>query len=254
MNILLMVLTLLILLLGVRMVMANIQITEKENQLLHSYQLSMQGFYTSIQDKLEATRRYRHDLAKRIQTLEMILEQQEGKASNLEKYRQELIKNYDMLRTQEYSKNQVVDAVLALKKQQCAEKQIDLQMLIERESFSWIKDEDMVALLFNLLDNAVEACERIVDTGERRIRFSMGQTGEQIQMELSNSVPKLEKVVFKTSKPSKEEHGMGTLIIQDVINKYHGTKEVRHDREKHMFCEKITLDKAEEKQLGEKSI
>ena len=46
-----------------------------ENQLKEAYLLSMQEFYEVIQSQLKAVRRYRHDLAGHIQTLEWILKQ-----------------------------------------------------------------------------------------------------------------------------------------------------------------------------------
>ena len=37
---------------------------EQENRLMQSYMASMEEFYSGIQSRIEATRRYRHDLAK----------------------------------------------------------------------------------------------------------------------------------------------------------------------------------------------
>ena len=46
---------------------------EQENRLMQSYMASMEEFYSGIQSRIEATRKYRHDLAKHIQTLEALL-------------------------------------------------------------------------------------------------------------------------------------------------------------------------------------
>ena len=52
---------------------------EQENRVMQSYMVSMEEFYTGIQSRIEATRKYRHDLAKHIQTLEALLEQQKNR-------------------------------------------------------------------------------------------------------------------------------------------------------------------------------
>ena len=39
---------------------------EEENQLVQAYMVTLQSFYQMLQDRIEVTRRYRHDLAKRI--------------------------------------------------------------------------------------------------------------------------------------------------------------------------------------------
>ena len=60
---------------------------EKEaerNQLIQSYMVTLQGFYQAIQSQIDMTRKFRHDLAKHIQTLEELMEEQNG--SELRKY------------------------------------------------------------------------------------------------------------------------------------------------------------------------
>lgn len=51
---------------------------EEENQLVQAYMVTLQSFYQMLQDRIEVTRRYRHDLAKHIQTLEVLMAE-EGK-------------------------------------------------------------------------------------------------------------------------------------------------------------------------------
>ena len=67
---------------------------EQENRVIQSYMASMEDFYTGIQSRIEATRKYRHDLAKHIQTLEALLGQQKD-AQEMAKYMMNLKKRYD---------------------------------------------------------------------------------------------------------------------------------------------------------------
>ena len=54
----------------------------RENQMMQSYLVSMESFYHMIQNRIEATRRYRHDLAKHIQTLEVMIQQENKEEMN----------------------------------------------------------------------------------------------------------------------------------------------------------------------------
>lgn len=67
---------------------------EQENRVMQSYMVSMEEFYTGIQSRIEATRKYRHDLAKHIQTLEALLEQQKN-GQEMADYMMNLKKRYD---------------------------------------------------------------------------------------------------------------------------------------------------------------
>ena len=46
---------------------------ERENHMLEAYMESLENFCNEMQQKIEATRRYRHDLKGYIQTLETLL-------------------------------------------------------------------------------------------------------------------------------------------------------------------------------------
>lgn len=213
---------------------------EQENHLMQMYMLSMQEFYSAIQNRIEATRRYRHDLAKHIQTLERLLEQH-GEAQEMQEYMEDLQGRYSELKKEEYCTDEIVNSIISIKKQQCKEKLIPLEIQIEDTYYGEVREVDMVGLLHNLLDNAVEANERIGEPEQRGITFSMGRKEESIWIEVSNRICPGEKITFKTKKEEKDEHGIGTKIIESLVVKYNGKKEITIDEKEHIFCKKITL-------------
>ena len=83
--------TLLLLFNGLRM-----KILEKENRLLSAYMDSAEEFYQGIQKRVEASRGYRHDLAKHIQTLETLLASQDEE-NEVRAYMEGLKKEYAKL-------------------------------------------------------------------------------------------------------------------------------------------------------------
>ncbi len=193
---------------------------EEENRLMQAYMNSIQESYASIQDKIEAVRKYRHDLAKHIQTLEGILEQA------------------DSIR---YCRNEVVNSILSEKARQCANKKIPFEAQVEDEDYSGIREIDMAGILHNLLDNAIEADARIPSGAKRGVFVVMKKAADQISIEVSNQICPGEKVTFETTKEKKEEHGIGTKIIDELVEKYHGKKVSAVDVEKSQVLQKVEL-------------
>lgn len=213
---------------------------EQENRLMQSYMDSMQEFYAAIQDRIEATRRYRHDLARHIQTLESLLGTA-NKDEDIMECMDELRGKYDELKKQEYCCDEIINSVLTIKKQQCREKNVPFEIHTEDGNYTGIQEVDMVGLLHNLLDNALEANERIPENGKRGIRFAMGKRDGEIWIETENYIRPGEVVTMKTWKEEKEEHGIGTRIIDSLVEKYHGRKEIFVDQDNHLFTKKIYL-------------
>ena len=214
---------------------------EQENRVIQSYMASMEDFYTGIQSRIEATRKYRHDLAKHIQTLEALLGQQKD-AQEMAKYMMNLKKRYDTLKKQEYCSDEFVNIILRIKQEQCESKGIPLIIEVGDSIYNIIEEVDMVALLHNLLDNAIEAQERIPDKQEKGIWFSMRRDGKKLFIYMKNFVRKGEKVTFRTKKSRWEEHGIGTKIIQNLTIKYHGTITFKTDEDAGVFAESIVLN------------
>lgn len=187
---------------------------EQENEWTQSYMDAMQEFYLGIQEGIEATRKYRHDLAKHIQTMETLL-----KGQNLDyayEYRDNL-------------------------KEQCCEKKIALEIEVEDTIYNEIEEADLVSVLHNLLDNAIEANERIFKEEERGIWFGMKKESDHIVIEMKNRIIRGEKITFQTHKARKEEHGIGTKIIEMLVKKYHGTRTWQVQEEQLIFEDRIEL-------------
>lgn len=120
--------------------------------------------------------------------------------------------------------NPVVDVVINQKYQQAQEEGIPMVMILDELSTIPIEDKDMVILLSNLLNNAIEACRKL-DVKDRIIKFKFVQDKEQIIISIKNPIKKQPLIVdnqIKTTKDNEEEHGIGLYNIEEVIKKYRG--------------------------------
>mgnify|MGYP002802559938 FL=1 len=227
--------TLLLLFNGLRM-----KILEKENRLLSAYMDSAEEFYQEIQKRVEASRRYRHDLAKHIQTLETLLASQDEE-NEVRAYMEGLKKEYAKLKKKKFCRDEILESILDMKAEQCRELEIPIEIFVEDRFYTEIEEADMVGLLCNLLDNAIEANERCTKEERKGIWFRMEKEEEKIKIEIENCISSEEEFNFITKKSKKNEHGIGTKIIMDLVEKYHGTRIIKEDRQKKIITDRIFL-------------
>ena len=99
---------------------------------------------------------------------------------------------------------------------------------------------DWCALLGNLWDNAIEACEHVEEG--RWIRFALQQIGNAVVVHMHNScyMKKLQKQNnLLTIKKEKRTHGIGMRSMYYVVNKYHGA--FYWECENYIFTVQLTL-------------
>ncbi len=104
---------------------------------------------------------------------------------------------------------------------------MELEMTCEGhiERIGAIDETDMCILVSNILDNALEACQK-VETGAKRIGIHMGYSGNRIYIRVDNStlIKQLERNALMTSdKNSNGEHGIGMRNIAAIVDKYGGS-------------------------------
>lgn len=118
----------------------------------------------------------------------------------------------------------VVNTVLNQKYLRAQEKGIALVMEVNDLSKLLMSREDIVTLLVNLLDNAIEACEKLKES--KVIQFKMILEEGELTISVRNPVKTPVKVKGKripTTKKEKNGHGLGILNINKVIEKNQGT-------------------------------
>lgn len=213
---------------------------ERENEILQSYMHTVEEFYQGIQSRIEASRRYRHDLTKHIQTLETLLENQKS-SEEIQVYMEGLKDAYEELKRQQFCRDEIVETILCIKNMQCEEEKIPAEIHVEDCLYREVEEADMVKLLYNLLDNAIEANQRIKEGETRGIRFSMEKRGEKILIEIENYISSEEEFSFATKKDKKADHGIGNEIISSLVDKYHGIRNTEIDKKNNLVTDKILL-------------
>ena len=92
----------------------------------------------------------------------------------------------------------------------------------------------------NLLDNAIEATEKVTEADKRVIQMIVEKKADKLKIYMQNPMQLKESFSFHTSKIDKENHGIGNTIITKIINKYHGERKTEVDEVNKLFKDRIS--------------
>ena len=100
-----------------------------------------------------------------------------------------------------------------------------------------MKDEDVVTILSNLLNNAIEACEKCDDKKIIKLKFVNEDGVVIISVKNTFNHPVCyENGEIKSSKVARtEEHGIGIKNIIEVIEKYNGSYIIEDSKNEFYF-------------------
>lgn len=195
-----------------------LQIKEKEYE-------NQQIYFNHIQDVIQTLRAQRHDFNNYISTIYGLIQLE--KLEEAKKYILNLSKDVSDLNEIVNVQHPVVGAVLNMKKEKAARSKIDFIADIDIPSQLPFDFVDMSTILGNLLDNAIEACEKISNT-YTKIQTQIYIKDSYMIIKIENS--KNNKIVlsdnkligYVTTKLDKENHGLGLKNVMKAVSKYDG--------------------------------
>lgn len=139
----------------------------------------------------------------------------------------------------DYTKSVVVNQVLAGKEERCRKEGISFAVEALEFAPGAVEEKDFVILLFNILDNAIEECEKLEDTKERRIYLHMQGDSQGVWVTCENTAKKEKaKRLGLITRKEGSYHGSGMGIIRDLVKKYGG--QLSYERKEESFFLEIS--------------
>lgn len=204
-----------------------IRILEKEAQvqrlqMLHERTQNQMDMYGSMKKQYERQRRYLHDYKNQLDCIRGMLGagQTEEAMAYITGLTGSIRQNVMYVNTN----HAAVNVVLNQKYQDACEKGIVMTMAANDLSKTSVSEEDIVTLLVNLLDNAIEACEKLENGRVIQCKIVL-EDGELI-ISIRNPVKEPVQIRGKrivTGKRDKSRHGIGLLNVDEVVRKNGGT-------------------------------
>lgn len=141
-----------------------------------------------------------------------------------------------------FCKNHVVNNVLCAYVSRAQRENIEVSSDICLGETTEISDYDLVSILANVLENAVNACGR--ETGERRLDISLWQKASKLIFICKNTCTM--DVKFKKGIPRGQERvGVGIGSVRSCADKYDGS--VNFSVEDGVFTSRVILNNVERK-------
>ncbi len=189
---------------------------EQETRLLKQ-QISIQAEnYSALKNNYSAQRKATHEFERHIQVLRDLLDQKEYDSAN--KYVRALQANRALRLFCIHSNNPVIDVVLNQKHQFAQENGITMRVQVNDLSSVPYQTDELVVLLSNLLDNAIEACLRI--DGQQEILCSiLEEDGVYISIRNTSEPVAIVNGEIATSKPNAAEHGFGIPAVKYILER-----------------------------------
>ena len=215
-------------------------IAEKNYSLLQKQLELQEESLKTLERKYDETAKIRHDFKNYISCALKMLE--EGNDKELTNYLEDLSeKKINEITSYVATKRAILGAVINSKLSQAKNNGIEMQCYILSELEN-IPDIDIGILLANIIDNALEACEKN-DADSEVILKTWSEAG-YYSIELTNTVEKdvlAENPKLITSKEKSEFHGVGLKSVKDIVNKYDGM--ISFDQKGNVFRVFISLVK-----------
>ena len=221
-------------------------ILKRENKLqeerIYRIQVKNQiGMYRSISENFDKQKKMTHEYKNQIMCIDSLIKKKkyDSLESFVNKISGQISKELDFICTN----NVIVDAVLNTKYQEIRDKGIVFVFKINDLSSLNISDEDVVVIMSNLLNNAIEACEKC--RGDKIIKLKIVIEDNNAIISVKNTYENAviyENGEIQTTKIlDTDEHGIGIKNIAETIRKYGGSYVIQNDEREFYFSIMIPL-------------
>ena len=185
-------------------------------------------YLTEIQTLITSVSSLRHDVNNHILVLHGLL--QLGESEKALQYVSTLSKEVKRIESFQFDIGHPGLSILLQTKKLAAENQrIDMHMTLSQDSFEHIKTTDLIIILSNLIDNAMDATMELPEK-ERKISIECAVNDGQYLFKVTNTGPKIKDStnVFKQGYSTKKGQqgkvrGQGLFIVKEVVSKYNGS-------------------------------
>jgi hypothetical protein len=216
---------------------------EKAKAEFVNEKLDMQyKYYLMVKDSQEKMKRVYHDMNNHMENIKSLKNSCEDVNKYINNIEDEVKGSKNIYNTG----NVLLDIIFHEKRKACMENNIDFNVGIDFSKCEFIEMIDISCIFSNLIDNAIEACNKIDDNNiEKYIIIKSTFIKGYYVVRCENS--KINKVIIKsnkifTSKKIKFLHGIGLDSIKSSIKKYNGELKIKYSEYKFIVTVHIPVE------------
>lgn len=159
---------------------------------------------------------FQNEIKKALKTVSGLLENND--VNQAKETLMQLSDHFESVRMHPICSDSLMNAILQSKREYANTLGIDVHYHVVTEYANRF-DTDLSAVLFNLLDNGIEACSQCNDSS---LSLSISDHLGYLHIKMVNSKQD-KKFTGETTKKDKVHHGYGLSIITDIANKHDGS-------------------------------
>lgn len=192
----------------------------------------------SLEKSYRAQRTATHEFKHRLQVIYDLLAQ--GEIEHAKDYIQRLQITQTSRIFVTNTNHPIIDAILNEKYHTAKESSIDMSFKVNNLSKLSISTDALVVLLSNLLDNAIEACQRLTDN--RAIECTILLDNALFLSIRNTSLPvKIINGTIETTKKPEKEHGFGLAGVRQVVKQLNGEYAMKYSDNWFQFAAEIPV-------------
>ncbi|MBY2477923.1 ATP-binding protein [Clostridioides difficile] len=207
-----------------------------ENNMIKNVLKCENEYYEDIEKKYLKTRLLSHDMKNHLLCINAMIKKGVDVTSYLDNLQGEINCNNLFFNTGNF----ILDSILSEKKEICDKNNIELKTGINFSYCEAIELVDVCHIFSNILDNAIEACNKIED-GNRAICIKGDVMQNFYLIRVENT--KVNEIITKNGDIMTDKtgpfHGLGIKSIKNSVNKYGGNVVIEYDDKK--FVVKIAM-------------
>lgn len=193
-----------------------------KSSILHAQIETEAPYIKNLNEFVIKLKSVKHDAINHISVIQQLIREQE--IDSAYEYAEQVVNEInETVHMVKEVKNLPVSAILQSKKEICKFKGIEFQLsVVSKWQLKHVKTNDLVTILGNLLDNAIEACENQIEK-KAVISFDWNEStfNEQIVIENTGCVnlSNLDKI-FELGVTTKHKGGTGLAVVKQLVDKY----------------------------------
>lgn len=188
----------------------------RENELMQERMDSQYNYYRQLEEMNEQSQKIMHDIKNHLQIIQAL---NNGEAN---KYADKISSIVDNTALKFKSHNKLLNIIINLKMKECENNQITFNYTVEDTDLSFINDIDITAIFANLLDNAIEACNRI-SYGDKTIELRVYRHNDMLVITLINTFNAVALNDNGEYLSSKKGHkALGLSNVKQAVSNYNG--------------------------------
>lgn len=203
---------------------------ERELTTMRALTEAQRKQYIDLTDYIQSNRRLRHDFRQSLLVIRQYA--REGKCESILQHIQAYTDEMDSHNLEQICENVALNTILQYYKEKAENNGITFHLQVQAFKETGFSEMDLCVLVGNLLENAIEACLRQIET-DRYIKLKIEMKSPCIlSMMISNSYEgSIRQKSERYLSSKREDFGIGIASVQHITEKYDGFTKISHENQ-----------------------